>query len=157
MQPFRLRLDARKWFRDLRDQNMFEIDFDAFYFCFVTGIVTGTKVAVPTMETAELVDNFPEKYKSRGKLLVGLFLKSELDLLGISMMDRRAVRTTIGRFVSPESPSFLSGEGINEFNRYAHGGYERLIEWFESRPHSLETFLRDFKRRMDDVTSESVD
>ena len=26
MQPFRLRLDARQWFKDLKDQGVFKID-----------------------------------------------------------------------------------------------------------------------------------
>jgi len=149
MQPFRLRLDARQWFKDLRDQNVFRIDFDVFYFCFIAGVATGTKESVPLDETAELVAYFPDKYKARGKLLVGLFLKSELELLGVSMDERREVRRTIASLVTPEAQNFLSDGGVREFNKYAHGGYEKLIEWFEDRPRSLETFLRGFKRKID--------
>tara|TARA_R110002167_G_scaffold339578_1_gene547427 strand:+ start:1666 stop:2160 length:495 start_codon:yes stop_codon:yes gene_type:complete len=149
VQPFRIRLDARQWFKDLRDQRVFKTDFDAFYFCFISGVTSKRKEAVPLDETAELVAYFPDRYSNRGKLLVGLFLKSELELLGVSMEERREVHSTISRLVTPEAPNFLSDEGVREFNKYAHGGYEQLIEWFDDRPRSLETFLRRFKRKVD--------
>lgn len=149
MQPFRLRLDARQWFKDLRDQGVFKIDFDAFYFCFIAGVTTRRKETVPLERTSELVAYFPDKYASRGKLLVGLFLKSELELLGVSMHERHEVHSTIAKLVMPGAPNFLSDEGVREFNRYAHGGYEQLIEWFDDRPRSLETFLRTYKLRVD--------
>lgn len=45
-----------------------------------------------------------------------------------------------GEADEPDAP-YLSGEGVREFNKYAHGGHEVLLEWFEYRPRSLETFL----------------
>ena len=149
MQPFRLRLEARRWFKDLRDRREFEIDFDAFYFCFIAGVTTMRKERVPLDETAELVAYFPERYNSRGRLLVGLFLNSELNVLGVSMDERREVHSAIAHLVTPEALNFLSDEGVRQFNQYAHGGYEQLIEWFEDRPRSLETFVRSFKRKID--------
>lgn len=157
MQPFRLRLDARQWFKDLRDQKVFKTDFDAFYFCFIAGVTTGTKESVPLDETAELVAYFPDRYSARGKVLVGLFLKSELELLGVSMDERREVHSTIAGLVTPDAPNFLSDDGVREFNKYAHGGYEKLIEWFEDRPRSLETFLRSFKRKIDAAQPKSTE
>lgn len=149
MQPFRLRLDARQWFKELRDQKAFKTDFDAFYFCFIAGVTTKRKEAVSQEETAELVSYFPDRYTSRGKLLLGLFLKSELEILGVSMDERRDVYSTISRLVTPEAPNYLSDEGVREFNKYAHGGYEQLVEWFGDKPRSLETFLRGFKLKID--------
>ena len=149
MQPFRLRLDARQWFNELRDQKAFKTDFDAFYFCFIAGVTTKRKEAVSHEETAELVSYFPDRYTSRGKLLLGLFLKSELEILGVSMDERRDVYSTISRLVTPEAPNYLSDEGVREFNKYAHGGYDQLIEWFGEKPRSLETFLRGFKLKID--------
>ena len=149
MQPFRLRKDARDWFKELKDQKVFKIDFEAYYFCFMSGIAEKRKKEVSLDETAELVDHFPAQYKSRGKLLIGLFLKTELEILGVSMDDRQNVRSEIGRLVTPESQSCLSDEGMQEFNKYAHGGYEQLKEWFEERPHSLEDFLRSYKKKID--------
>lgn len=149
MLPFRLRLDAREWFKDLRDQKVFKTDFDAFYFCFIAGVIMKRKETVPFDETAELVDYFPDRYSSRGKLLVGLFLRSELELLGVSMDERRDVHSTIANLVTPGAQNFLSDDGVREFNKYAHGGYEQLIEWYEDRPRSLATFLRSFKQKVD--------
>lgn len=149
MQPFRIRLDARDWFRDLRDQKVFKVDFDAFYFCFMAGTTMKRKETIAQDETAELVDYFPEPYRSRGKLLVGWFLTREIELLGVSMSERRDVHAAISQLVTPESPSFLTADGVKEFNRYAHGGFEQLVEWFDDRPRNLETFVRGFKRKID--------
>ena len=156
MQPFRLLLDARKWFKHLRDQGAFKIDFDAFYFCFIAGITTRNKQPASLDETAELVAYFPDRYSSRGKLLVGLFLKTELELLGVSMDERREVHSTIAKLVTPESPNFLSDDGVREFNKYAYGGYEQLLQWYEYPPQSIETFLRAFKGHVETSVNQSV-
>lgn len=107
------------------------------------------KETISQDETAELVDYFPEPYRARGKLLVGWFLTRELELLGVSMDQRRDVHAAIAQLVTPDSPSFLTPDGVREFNKYANGGYEQLIEWFDDRPRSLETFLRALKKKID--------
>lgn len=148
MQPFRIREDARTWFKDLREKS-FKTDFDSFYFCLMAGIASKRKQTVPLDSTAELVAYFPDRYSGRGKLLIALFLTCELRQLGVTMSEKRAVHSAIAQLVSPEAPNFLSDDGVREFNKYAHGGYEVLLEWFDDRPRSLETFLRIFKRKVD--------
>lgn len=150
MLPFRIRLDARRWFRDLRQtEKAFRTDFDSFYFCFLAGVASRRKLSVPMDDTAELVDYFPDRYSSRGKLLVALFLASELKELGVSLDEKRDVHAAIARLVSPESANVLSDEGVREFNKYAHGGYEVLLDWFDDRPRDIPTFLRTFKQKVD--------
>jgi hypothetical protein len=156
--PFRIRIDARDWFRDLRDvEKSFRTDFDAFYFCFIAGVSSGQKQSATSAETAELVDNFPDRYGGRGKLLVALFLAQELHEFGILVQDKRAVHTAVARLVNPTAPNHLSDEGVRQFNKYAHGGFDVLLDWFDDRPRSLDSFLRLFKRRMDSVLETSVD
>ena len=82
-------------------------------------------------------------------MLVALFLASELKELGVSLSEKRDVHAAIARLVTPESTNVLSGEGVREFNKYAHGGYEVLLDWFDDRPRDLPTFLRAFKQKMD--------
>ena len=146
---FAIRKDARDWFRDIRGD--LELDFDAFYFCFIAGItaIPPRKKDVLAVDTAALVDNFPGPYRNRGRLLVALFLSRELDYLGISMTEKKSVHAAISHLVQPEATNYLSDDGVKEFNKYAHGGYEVLLEWFDDRPRSLETFLRTFKRKVD--------
>jgi hypothetical protein len=146
---FALRKDAREWFRDIRGE--LDLDFDPYYFCFIAGVTASPprKKEVLSAETAALVDNFPGPYKSRGYQLVALFLSRELDYLGVTMTEKKAVRTAISGLVDHSAPNHLSDDGVREFNRYAHGGYEVLLEWFDDRPRSLETFLRTFKRKVD--------
>ena len=151
MARFRVRNDAKAWFKDLLEKS-FKLDFDVFYFCFMAGITAGpTRKQSATLEaTAELVDHFPEKYRSRGRLLVALFLTRELESLGVVMTEKTSVHSVVARLVSPESPNYLSDEGVREFNKYAHGGYEVLLDWFpDDRPRTLDSFLRTFKRKLD--------
>lgn len=157
MQPFRIREDARSWFRGLRDaEKSFTTDFDSFYFCFMAGIAARQKRPSSTADTAELIANFPEKYAERGRLLVALFLTRELEELGVTMDEKMAVHSAISNLVNPEAPNFLSDEGVRQFNRYAHGGFDTLLDWFDDRPRSLETFLRGYKRRIDVMFADFV-
>lgn len=143
MTPFRIRIDARNWFKNIREDG-FSTDFDSFYICFLVGALSGTrKEDVGTAETAELVDYFPDRFRERGRLLIGIFLTAELNMLGIEMKEKKIVHNAIAKLVKPESPSYLSDEGVKLFNSYAHGGFDRLLDWFEDKPVRLETFLRE--------------
>jgi hypothetical protein len=150
MQPFRVREDARTWFKELRErEKSFKIDFDTFYFCFMAGIATNTKASATNDNTAELVVNFPGPYQNRAKLLVALFLTRELKTLGLTPGERMEAHQSIAKLVSYDSPNHLTAAGVAEFNKYAHGGFDVLFSWFDDKPRSLETFLRGFKRKLD--------
>lgn len=155
MQPFRIREDALAWFKELYDRKEFRINFDAFYFCFVAGIASRRKLSFPQDETPELINYFPDGYNGiRAQTLVALFLKTELDELGVAMGEKgekRDVHAAIARLVDYSALSKLSDDGVAQFNQYAHGGFEALTEWFDDRPRSLETFLRAFKLRLDNA------
>ena len=157
---FAIHEDARAWFRDIKSDlaalpgTVRAPDFDAFYFCFIAGLTATRKKDVRSTETVTLVENFPGPYKNRGRLLVALFLSQELNCLGVTMSEKKAVRVAISRLVQPEVPNYLSDDGVREFNKYAFGGYEVLLDWFDDRPRSLETFLRAFKRKIDEATKQ---
>jgi hypothetical protein len=148
-QPFRIRENARSWFKELRDEKMFRTDFDSFYFCFIAGVAVRRKQSISSEETAELVDYFPDRYAMRSKLLVALFLTRELQELGVIMSEKGAVHAAIAGLVSPDAQNHLSDSGVREFNRYAHGGFDVLLDWYDERPRSLDTFLLVFKQRID--------
>jgi hypothetical protein len=148
-QPFRIRESARTWFKELRDEKMFKTDFDSFYFCFMAGVAKRQKQAVPTEETAELVEYFPDRYGMRSKLLVALFLTRELQELGVTMAEKGAVHAAIASLVDPSSRNHLSDDGVREFNKYCHGGFDVLLDWYDDRPRALDTFLIAFKQRID--------
>ncbi|MFF3062063.1 hypothetical protein [Streptomyces sp. NPDC057909] len=153
-QPFRLRDDAREWFKGLYERD-FRVGFDAFYFCFIAGITSGKKAPIPNSAAAELVAYFPDRYGSRKQLLIALFLTQELEDLGIEMGEKTDVHAKIKKLLDPNASGHnLSDEGVKEFNKYAHGGFEVLRdEWFDDRPRSLETFLRTFKQELDAAIS----
>lgn len=149
MAAFRVRKDARHWFRDLYRDKSFRIDFDAFYFCFVAGVAANKKRTMSGDDTAELVENFPGAYGASSKILVGLFLSRELKRLGLEMSEREAVHRSIAKLVRHDAANHLTTDGVGEFNQYAHGGFDVLLDWFNDRPRSLETFERQFKRKLD--------
>lgn len=150
---FRLRNDARTWFKGIRASGALEMDFDSYYFCLMAGLATRTKADIPQSDTAEIVQSFPGEYKAKGRLIVALFLKVELEELGVSMEKKTPVHEAISRLVRPMSPSGLSDEGEREINKYAHGGFDVLTEWLEDRPRTLETFLPLYKRYLDNAIS----
>ncbi len=137
--PFRLRRDARTWFRDVRPA--MTLDFDVYHLCFMAGLASRRKADASQAETTELVDTFPGAYRQRGRLLVAAFIARELQGLGVSTRDRAALHSAIHSLVDPLSPSHLSDGGLKEFNRYSYGGFDVLTEWFDDRPRAIETFL----------------
>lgn len=151
--PFRIRKDAKKWFKHIDKDNKekgFNTDFDILYFCFMAGITARRKTDVAQSEATDMIDYFPDRYTGdRGRLLIALFLARELEELGITMSEKKVVHREISRLISPDSQNYLSSEGLREFNRYVHGGFEVLLDWFNDQPRTLETFLQMYKRKVD--------
>lgn len=156
---FALRKDARDWFSPIKSSLVAPRGltdapaFDAFYFCFIAGIVAGQKAELPVGdERVSILENFAAPYKSRGKLLVSVFLSYELKYLGVEMGEKDIVHTQIAHLVEPSSPNYLTDRGVQEFSRYASGGFDVLLDWFDhSKPRSLSSFLRIFKNRLDEA------
>ena len=145
--PFRLRRDARQWFRHI--SSSFSLDFDMYYLCLMAGLAESRLASMATAETTELVDSFPGEYRTRGRLIVALFLARELRRLSVDYSEHAAVHDTVRELVDPLAPSHLSDVGLKQINKYAFGGYEVLTEWFPDRPRRVETFLLQYKERLD--------
>jgi hypothetical protein len=138
--PFRLRRDTRKWFQDIAGD--FEVDFDMYYLCLVAGLAAGGRRAeTKSQDTTELVDTFPGSYKEKGRVIIALFLATEIERMGISQNDREAVHKQIKELVDPRTPSQLSEEGMRQMNQISYGGFDALTEEFDDRPRSIEVFL----------------
>ena len=137
--PFRLRIDTRKWFKNIEKE--FKLDFDMWYLCFIAGLATYRKEDVLSEQTTELVDNFPGLYREKSRVIVALFLSRELKEMGIRFTERKVLHKEIRKLLDPLSPSQLSDIGQKEINRYSYGGFEEITEWFPDRPRKMETFL----------------
>lgn len=150
--PFRIpRAAIDDFFRLIKSE--VDLEFDLYYFCFIAGVAAGRKGSIP--ESVDVVAYFPGNYQHRGKLIVALFLSRELRQLGVNVSEKHHVYSQVSRLINPESQDYLSDEGLREFNRYAQGGYKVLQEWFESRPQSLEAFLRRYKTKLDETLAVS--
>jgi hypothetical protein len=143
--PFRLRRDARKWFQDISSE--FEVDFDMYYLCLIAGLSHGgRRTEIKTQDTTELVDSFPGSYKEKSRVIIALFLATEIERMGISENDREAVHKQIRDLVDPRTPSQLSEAGMKLMNQVSYGGFDVLTEEYDDRPRSLESFLVSFER-----------
>ncbi|MEX2258528.1 MAG: hypothetical protein WD672_07445 [Woeseia sp.] len=140
---FRLRRDARRWFQDISAD--FDVDFDMYYLCLLAGLAAGGRRSeVRTTDTTELVDYFPGPYKEKGRVIIALFLATEIERIGIAKSDREAVHKQIRELVDPRTPSQLSDQGRKMMNAISSGGFELLTEQFDDRPRSIESFLVRF-------------
>ncbi len=152
---FRLRTDAVKWFGEIEGREPIKTLFDLYYFCAMAGLSSGrfsdpVKLSLPTRE---MVDYFVEDYRSAQRLIIGLLVIAELRRVGIGFGEKAAVRDEFKRLVSPNSPSNLTDEGFKVLNGYASGGYEFLSESRETKPASVDEFLRDYLLLIDEATA----
>jgi hypothetical protein len=148
---FQLRKDAEQWFKDIAKS--YPTKFDLYYLCLMASFASGGQKNsdISSNEVSDLVENFPGEFKSRGKLLVGLLIHTELRHLGIDLEDRDAVYKQVRRIVEPDSTSYMSNEGVRLMNQYAHGGFDLLCEHFADRPRAIETFIRKYARCISDL------
>lgn len=145
---FELRQDAKRWFKafdqDIKQKTI--ILFDLYYFCLIPGFITKRRnIDISSSEVDELFRDFPNAFRSRGELLVGLLINTELSRMGIDLEERTSVYSTISELVIT-SPPYLSSEGMKRMNEYAHGGFDVLCENIDERPKSIETFVRKYYR-----------
>jgi len=144
--PFRLRKDAREWFKGISDE--LTLDFDIYYFCLMAGLATGKKAFPPANEATDLAQDFPGEYRSRGRLIVSLLLTRELRRMGIEFTERITLHKEIAKLIDPLSSTHLSTSGMDEINHYSFGGFDVLADWFEDRPRHLETFLPQYRQHL---------
>ncbi len=140
---FRIREDAKKWFKEVRGNrdNNFDTDWDIYYYCLMAGLLSENKIDVPN--TIEFHESYTKRYLPRAKLLIGLFLSKEIKKMGVSFDNKKEINQVISKLIDPLSPNFLKDEGLKEFNKYAHAGYEELCDNME-KPYTLEDFLISF-------------
>jgi hypothetical protein len=151
--PFRLRKDAKDWFKGISDD--FSLDFDIFYFCLMAGLATRRKAFPSANEATDLAQDFPGEYRSRGRIIVALLLTRELQELGVKFEERATLHKEIAKLIDPLSSAHLSGPGMEEINHYAAGGFDILTDWFDDRPRHLETFLPQFQRHLKTALEDS--
>jgi hypothetical protein len=140
---FQFRKDAKAWFKNITSD--FPTDFHLYYLCLMVGFATRRKSNLSASDVTDLVESFPSDFKSKGRLIIGLLLRAEIQSLGISLEERTDVHKTISELLSPQSPNFLSDKGMRLMNQYCGGGFDALCEMYgEQGPHYAETFLRKY-------------
>jgi hypothetical protein len=149
---FQLRKDARRWFKDIE----YPILFDLYYLCLIAGFVSRQRnTEMSNDEVDSFIGYFPGDFRSRGKLLVGTLIDTELRRLAINLQERDEVYREVKKIVDPNSPSYLSNDGMTRMNAYAHGGFDALCEHFSDRPRSIETFIRKYCKWISDLSYQS--
>ena len=146
---FELRQDARKWFKDIEKD--YPDLFDLYYLCLIPGFITKRRnTEVNSDNVKEITRDFPGAFRSRGKLLVGLLIDTELSRIGIDLSERTSVYNRISELVVT-TPPYLSDKGVKLMNQYAHGGFDVLCEHMEERPKLIETFVRRYYRTIQNL------
>jgi len=154
MTPFRIKKEARQWFRGIEPEVSKQHPlFDMYYFCLVTGLSKGKKSPLTDRESDELVDYYPGLYAEHRNSLNAWLIAAELRSMAIAMTERTQVHQHIRNLVDPDSPSDLNAAGVKEMNGYAAGGYDLLFDRFSEPPKSLGAFLVLFQRFISDSTS----
>lgn len=146
---FQLRKDADKWFKGIAHH--YPTKFDLYYLCLMVGFAARRKTKAESNEVTDLTDDFPKEFKSRGRLLIALLVNTELSFMGIDLDERDAVYQEISRLIATDSRAYLTDEGGRILNQYAHGGFGALVERFEDRPRSIETFIREYSKFIDEL------
>ena len=150
---FELRQDARKWFKDIEKD--YSTLFDIYYVCLIPGFIKRRRnTEIKSDSVDEITRYFPDAFRSRGKLLVGLLIDTELSRLGIDLQERTSVYSRISELVIT-TPPYLSDTGVKLMNQYAHGGFDILCERMDERPRSLETFVRKYYRLIQDLKQDT--
>lgn len=149
---FQIRKDARKWFQAICPSSYYPLIFDAYYLCLMVGFASGRRnPEIHSDRVDGFVDHFPGDFQFRRQLLVGLLVNAELQRLKIDLQDREDVYREIHNIVEPDSPSYLSNEGMMRMNVYVHGGFEILCESLGDPPKSVEVFVRRYFRLLSDL------
>lgn len=148
---FRLPNKAKPWFTHISKTNGFNLDFDSYYFCLVSGLKSGKKHPLPNSETTEFVQQFPGEYKSHRHLIIALFLHTELNDLGISLTERTALNNILTQLIDPGSATNLSDDGMRYLNQYANHGFNELYQHFPEPPRTLDAFLIGFHKFVNQV------
>lgn len=146
---FKLPKEADNWFSNIR--KYMNMDFDMYYFCLMAALAKGEKEC-RSVETRDLLASFPKEYRSASKLIVALLLRIELDKMGVSLHDKRAMHDTIKKYIEPISPTYLSDEGQKVINQYAIRGVAILQEEYGEKPYTIEAFLIGYSKMIDRLT-----
>ncbi len=146
MAYFRLRGDALAWFSEVRRSPLIKVQFDLYYFCLMAGLANqrSSETGLAGAAASDMVEDFTADYKPSQLLLIGLLVVAELRNERIDMSEAEAVRGAFKRLVDPGNRSQLTDYGVRRMNAYASGGYEFLAELRDTKPYSLEEFLRDY-------------
>lgn len=147
MASFRLRIDAEKWFSEVERSPHIRSKFDLYYFCLTAGLASGrsNETQLTGAGSKEFIDYFIDDYKPASRLLIGLLVIAEMKHKGIDVSEKAAVRELFKSLVDANNGnSHLTDDGMRRMNAYASGGFEYLSEQRDSKPFSIEEFIRDY-------------
>lgn len=147
MAMFRLRTDAEAWFSEIERTPHIRSKFDLYYFCLMAGFASGrsSESQLSGPGSKEFIDYFIDDYKPASNLLIGLLVIAEMKYKGIDVTEKSAVRALFKEIVDASNGSnHLTEHGMKRMNAYASGGFEYLAEKRDTKPYSIEEFLRDY-------------
>ena len=162
MAHFRMREDCKTWFKNITKTGSgkpgLTLDFDAYFICMLLGLATGRRSS-PTdhgKKMSDLIERFPEAYRSQQRLVAGLLIWAELARRGIDIKEKQGVQDVVVELLSSQNFTGLSNEGINLLDKYASGGFDVLTDKYEQKPDRFEQFIREFASEFQNAVDHSV-
>lgn len=152
---FKISKEVDKWFKNIKDN--FKLDFDIYYMCLVVGLSAGLKQKLTGIETKDIIKALPKEYRQDKQIIIALFLRREIESLGISLEDRKGVHDVILRYTNTSFGDGINDEAHKIMNEYANAGFEKLKEKFEERPQTIEPFLINYADIVADLNKKRIE
>ena len=148
---FKMTQDAKNYFSKIinaggshgsEEKNKF-MQFDPYYCCALIGLAA-CELDSDESGYTDIVQDYPQPYKDRKGFIAGLLVSSEAKRKGIDITQSEIIESMMLYYLSSESDTMLSDEGVKTLNAYARRGYLLYQDMFPDKPNSREEFLTGF-------------
>ena len=142
---FNLSIDAKEWFKHLREQSPFKegaSSMDFYYLSLLVGFYSGKPKKLENGE--EFIKTWPNKYDPLKHKIVALFLDTELKRYSIDVKNKDEVKSHFKKYIVSNSSMVLSKDGMDALNDYSYSGYLKIRAEIGDQPKSSTTFLKNY-------------
>ncbi|WNR45130.1 hypothetical protein [Paenibacillus roseipurpureus] len=122
----------------------YKVKFDFYYLCLMAGFhfreLGSESQNQEIKKTAYFVDYYPEAYRDKIDLIVGLLIDAEMERKAITSTDKKGIELLMVSLIDHLSVTKLSSKGHEFLNDYAVGGYNRIKDAIPATSE-LEVFM----------------
>lgn len=124
------------------EKNKF-MQFDVYYCCALIGMAA-IQIDEDISDLRDMVDKYPNRYRDFRANIAGMLIATEAKRRGVDIKSAQLEKIMLG-YLSSDSGTLLSDEGVKMLNAYSLKGYKLLQEFpLVDKPVSREEFLQAF-------------